>query len=120
MRPPARLRLAITLFALLAFALQGYLTQTHIHVQGTGTAAEFKLAGQADPAGTPGKAPAKDDSSNCPICQSVIHAGSFVTPSQVALYLPTLAIGIVALVVESVKATNAASHSWQGRAPPIS
>ncbi|HYM35846.1 MAG TPA: hypothetical protein VET48_10650 [Steroidobacteraceae bacterium] len=104
-------RLAITLFALLAFALQNYVTQTHIHLT---HAMAVKLGVPAEHE----KYPSKEDPSNCPICQEIMHAGAFVTPSAVPLLLPSFTVSIIALVIEAPVAIRALSHSWQGRAPP--
>jgi hypothetical protein len=104
-------RLAITLFALLAFALQGYVTQTHIHLT---HAMSVTLGVPAEHE----KYPSKDDPSNCPICQEILHAGAFVTPSAAALLLPTFTVSTIALVIDTPVAIRTLSHSWQGRAPP--
>jgi hypothetical protein len=106
-----RARLAITLFALLAFALQGYVTQTHIHLT---HAMSVTLGVPAEHE----KYPSKDDPSNCPLCQEILHAGAFVTPSAAALLLPTFTVSTIALVIDTPIAITVLSHSWQGRAPP--
>jgi hypothetical protein len=104
-------RLAITLFALLAFALQGYVTQTHIHLT-RAMSASLSVPAEHE------KYPSKDDPSNCPICQEILHAGAFVTPSAVPLVLPSFAVSIIATIVEIPVAARTLSHNWQGRAPP--
>ena len=104
-------RLAITLFALLAFALHGYVTQTHIHLT-QAMSAKLGVPAEHD------KYPSKDDPSNCPICQEILHAGAFVTPSAAALLLPSFTVSTIALVIDTPAAITTLSHSWQGRAPP--
>lgn len=120
-RSPARL--AVTLLALLAFALQSYVTQTHIH---HASSVSFGLTFDAQAAkqnvSTPqphDKYPANEDPSNCPICQEMLHAGQFVTPTALAVLAPALAVSFVALVIQSIIIARAVSHDWRGRAPPI-
>lgn len=114
----------------LAFALQSYVTQTHIHF----TPAELtNLSAAAQPGAkiaaigvrpAPGKFapqdkyPANDDPANCPICQEILHAGQFVAPSAIVFALPTEAVAVVPLSLALFTPREAASHNWQGRAPP--
>jgi hypothetical protein len=107
-------RLAITLFALLAFTLQSYVTQIHIHGASWGTAATLD-AGKAH---QPGKLPAGDDQNSCPICQVIAHSGQFITPSAVAVILPALVAFYVVIDKDTSSAARNISHSWNSRAPP--
>ena len=107
-------RLAITLFALLAFSLQSYVTQIHIHGATWNTAAALD-AGKTQ---QPGKIPASGDQSSCPICQVIAHAGQFVTPSAVAIVLPALVALHVVVDKDTATVTHSTSHSWKSRAPP--
>jgi hypothetical protein len=107
-------RLAITLFALLAFTFQSFVSQVHFHATPWIATSTF----DAGKVSQPGKLPANDDQSNCPICQVVLHAGQFVTPSAVTFALPSFALFFVAIATNTTLSTQAASHSWQSRAPP--
>ena len=109
-------RLVITLFALLAFTLQSYVTQIHIHGANWNTATTL----DAGKASQPGKLPAGDDQSTCPICQVIAHAGQFVTPAAFAISLPALAAFDVAIDRETATIAHSYSHSWKSRAPPRS
>ena len=101
----------VALFALLAFAFQAQITQTHIHISpASGIAMADKSAHRI--------APAKNDSGSCPICQAVLHSGQFVSPSAVAMALPTVAVAFIPLAIAAKAARETVSHSWQGRAPP--
>lgn len=112
------LRLAITFVALIAFAFQSYVTQTHIH-SAASIGASGPAANKADAAsGKPDKFPANQDPSNCPICQEILHSGNFVTPSAIAALPPALSISIIAVRLDTAIAPQAVSHSWRGRAPP--
>ncbi len=116
--------LAITLFVLLTFVLQGYATQTHVHFPGernfvvdAGGVGELAKDSRSQKS-EPQKAPSKGDPENCPLCQQITIAGAFVSPAAVALLLPVQipyaapAVFAVAVLFRSV------SHSWHGRAPP--
>lgn len=111
----------IATFAMLAFALQAQITQSHIHfapVSETGINA-LVHALVTDPAkATAKKKSSTDDPANCPICQVMAHSGQFTTPSAAALLLPTEAVVIVPLFLSIATAIEAVSHGWQSRAPP--
>lgn len=114
-------RLAITLFALLAFTLQTYFTQTHIHfAERAGTAlATLALDKNAAQKQRPDKFPPGDDPANCPICQEILHTGYYVTPSAAVLPLPTVAVSIAPTVIDIMTTVDAHSHIWKSRAPPF-
>ena len=115
LRPRIRAaRLATTLLALLAFTLQSYVTQIHIH----GATWSRTTTLDAGKAPQPGKIPANGDQSTCPICQVIAHAGQFVTPSAVAISLPALASFHVAVDKDTATGAHSTSHSWNSRAPP--
>lgn len=99
--------------ALLAFAFQSYVVQTHIHFAPATT-----LAGAHGTSGHHDKFPANDDPANCPICQEILHNGQFIAPAAQFLLPPTLAVSTITLVDEALPHITAPSHSWRGRAPP--
>ncbi len=101
---------------LMAFVLQSYVTQTHIHLA-PGSFASYSELGAAKKQ-QQDKFPAQDDPANCPICQEILHSGQFVTPSTAAALLPALAVSIIAIVAHIVVAPEATSHTWQSRGPP--
>jgi hypothetical protein len=114
----------VAVFALLAFALQTQITQTHVHFassqafglsSGDEATASAKIANKAAPQKS---APANDDPAKCPICQAVMHAGQFISPSTISFALPSEAIAIIPLSLVIAIARERASHNWQGRAPP--
>jgi len=109
-------RVAISLFMLLTFALQSYVTQTHIHLA-PGSFASYSELGVAKKH-LPDKFPAQDDPANCPICQEILHSGQFVTPTAASALLPSLSVSIIAIVAHIVVAPEATSHTWQSRGPP--
>ena len=111
----------LAMFAMLAFALQAQITQSHIHfapVSETGIDA-LVHALIADSGTTAAKKKTStDDPANCPICQVVAHSGQFTTPSAAALLLPTEAVVIVPIFLSIAAAIESVSHGWQSRAPP--
>jgi hypothetical protein len=123
-RRPGGWRRIVVAFALLTFALQSYITQTHIHFAASQvfglSSDEFtptaKLAG--DKTAPAKKTPANDDPANCPLCQAAAHSGQFVTPSAIGFVLPSEAVAIVTLAIAIRTVSEITSHGWQGRAPP--
>jgi hypothetical protein len=109
-------RRIVVFIAMLAFALQSFVTQTHIHGEPRGISGVFKIAAHQSPAQS--KAPFDNSRADCPFCQAIIHAGAFVTPAAPLLYLPFVWIGTVALVFTAPAAFDADAHDWKSRAPP--
>lgn len=106
-----RLVVALTL---VAFAVAGYATQTHIHP----LPAASHVAGQTSPNKAPNKAPDRDDPAHCPFCQEYVIAGACITPAPIVLPLPIFAWIQTVVVAREVWSLVRFSHSWQGRAPP--
>jgi len=105
-------RFAVALLALITFALQSYVTQTHIHFD---SAESDVIAAAHVP---PGKLPSKETPANCPICQEIAMAGHYVTPGAVILAPPPQAVSIVPMEIAVRFIVDAVSHDWRGRAPP--
>lgn len=103
----------ITVLAVLAFFLQNLAVQTHIHepapVAKTTTALSI-----------PFKAPLQrqDPIDQCRLCQELVHAGTFITPSIAPV--PADLTYVTAVFVATVGATAAfaTAFAWQSRAPP--
>jgi len=108
---------------LIAFSLQTYLTQTHIHMasEGRAIAALDHASGKAVP-GTPAepadKYPPGEDPANCPLCQEILHAGQFITPAAVPLLVPSAPIFTVEIATPVAHLVPSVTHIWRGRAPP--
>jgi hypothetical protein len=107
-------RLAAVMLALVTFAVQSYVTQTHIHYDMLGPAGITTAA----PVAPAGKLPFKETPANCPICQEIAMAGHYVTPGAVALVLPAQSVSIVPIEIAVDLIVEAVSHDWHGRAPP--
>ena len=107
-------RLAVTLFALFTFTFQSFVVQVHVHEASRSASSTLDIGKVSQP----GKLPANGDQSDCPICQAMLHAGQFVTPSAVAFGLPSFALFFVIAVASGGQGTQSGSHNWQSRAPP--
>jgi Protein of unknown function (DUF2946) len=107
----------ITWLVLLAFALQSFITQTHIHgtFSSAGDAQIVKTLASVPSHGS--KAPAENNA-DCPFCQAITHAGAFFTPSTPTLILPVIWAEMVAPPVIDSAIDSFSSHPWQSRAPP--
>jgi len=103
----------LAFITVLAFALQSFIIQTHIHSGSlTGPAAISAASSPSHSKDSHNKSPA-----DCPLCQAVAHTGAFLTPTAAAMLLPSSVQNIVlCLVVQTVTAARA--HGWQSRAPP--
>lgn len=109
---------ALVLLTLVAFTLQGFLTQTHIHQIASGGPRTVDIFDGAPTPGQDNKAPAKNGDQNCPLCQQFASAGSFVTPAAAATLVPSLSVSVIQLVVIPTAQLVAVTHIWRGRAPP--
>lgn len=110
-RPKAAKRW-ITALALLAFFLQSLTLQTHIHQPLQPAAVKVQT-------GSDHKAPLKlDPIDQCRLCQELVHAGTFITPSA-AVGAASLNVATASvLFVLAFAADPAMALAWRSRAPP--
>lgn len=105
----------VVLFAVFAFALQSYFTQTHIHSLSQGF-------GVADMVATPqpaqSKIPLNSSPLDCHFCQAVTHAGVFFVPTTLLPHLFVVWLKSITFVLSARAPSNAAAHDWQSRGPP--
>lgn len=104
----------ITLFALLAFFLQSFAVQSHIH--------PLDKPASVDAAINNIPAPVKKidpvDLGSCRLCQEIIHAGAFVAPSAFAVPASQSAAAIIFAALPLLAGMLAPAFGWQSRAPP--
>jgi hypothetical protein len=108
-------------FTLLAFGVQSYVTQTHIHLPSEfAGAASTAAAGNtvAERTGHHDRYPANEDPANCPLCQEIFYAGHYVAPVAIMVLAPNFIGAAEAAVERELGQPSADSHNWQGRAPP--
>jgi hypothetical protein len=96
---------------LIAFTLQSYITQTHIHDVRFSPISKI-LAGSND------KSPINNTPTDCPLCQAVAHDGPFFVPAIALLLLTTVLIRLVTRPPRAGTNADVPVHSWQCRAPP--
>lgn len=103
---------------LLAFALQSYITQTHVHPS-PAAAGPAAMATAAISAHDP--APDSHEAIACPFCQAIAAAGGFVTPTLVAVaFLGQAQAAALPQFETRPPALAAPGFSWRSRAPPQS
>lgn len=107
-------RRSVLLFALLAFALQAYLVQTHIHGQPVAPLLNSHVSAPPQPAPFDPLTPA-----NCALCQEILHAGAAITPDAAPLALLPGWIAMAPAVMYLPAAAEAPPTGWQSRAPPV-
>jgi hypothetical protein len=103
----------VTLFALATFFLQSYLVQTHVHPASEPVAQTLGLHSPA-----PGPLKTQDPVDQCRLCQELIHAGAFITPTASAVAASQAVIQAAVLVLPRRVALVATAFAWQSRAPP--
>jgi hypothetical protein len=98
----------------LAFALQAYFVQTHLHP------AQFtpaKAVTQSDGGGQ--QLPADPlDPATCKLCREIVHSGAAITPMAPALTLLLDWIATAIPVAQLPAAALAPETGWQSRGPP--
>jgi hypothetical protein len=103
---------------LLAFTLQSFVTQTHIH--GAPQALAGATIGKVllATASPQDKSPIENDTATCPFCQAVAHAGAFFASAAPLLLLPVVSAACATprLIATAIRLPSA--HGWQSRAPP--
>jgi len=112
-RKPLLSRLAM-LFALLAFAVQGFAVQTHIHGEPLSAAAHITHIS------VPTQPAPQDpyDPTNCPLCQEMLHAGVYIAPAMVDFAVLLSAVAFAPAFELLPHAASQRQHGWQSRAPP--
>jgi hypothetical protein len=108
----------VTWILVLAFSLQSYVAQTHIHI--TSHTIDRVAAGKPL-ASTPAhnkKSPAEDGTDACPFCQAVANASAFFAPAAPLVLPPALWAESVALPLLAGTVGGATTHNWHSRAPP--
>jgi hypothetical protein len=117
---------------LVAVALQSFVVETHIHVPQASfrvqpislialAAASAGVASVAsDQTGAPtDQYPINRDPANCPLCKELTHSGQYVSSASVLVTLPFPVTVNFIVFREIAPSRFAASHTWQGRAPPL-
>lgn len=102
------------LFMLVAFTVQGFAVQTHIH--GTPASSHSGIVSVSAPSQPAPRDPY--DPANCALCQEMLHAGIYVTPVVADFIVILSAVAFAPSYALLPHAATERQHSWQGRAPP--
>ena len=117
-------RFFLTLLCLVAFGVQSFIAQTHIHRPGTTDIGFSEMAaGKSQPTAAHSKKPAEpvnpaDEAAKCPLCQAVAHFGFVVSPALLVLFLPRALFDEVRPDFQIVAKGDVPSHAWHSRGPP--
>jgi hypothetical protein len=101
----------IVCLVLIAFTLQSFVTQSHIHNRASAAATKVLTH-------SPSKAPLDDNPLDCPFCQAVAHDGPFFLPAAPLLALSVAYIELCATTFRFHNFWDAPAYIWQSRAPP--
>jgi len=104
----------MTVFALLAFFLQGLAVQTHIHQLVQPVAVATKAASLPAPAPLQNQ----DPFDQCRLCQELVHAGTFVTPPVAVVFAGLSFVTTIFAALPAFADASARPFAWQSRAPP--
>ncbi len=107
----------VTWIVLLAFTLQSFVTQTHMHWS-SGAGSGAIVAGSFDGPAPQNKSPFEKDKTACPFCQAIVHAGAFFASAAPLLPLPFAWAAHSPPRLIATKFSAFPAHSWQSRAPP--
>lgn len=102
------------LFMLVAFTVQGFAVQTHIH--GTPVSLDNSITSITAPSQPAPQDPY--DPANCALCQEMLHAGIYVAPVVADFIVVLNAVAFAPAYALLPHAATERQHSWQGRAPP--
>jgi hypothetical protein len=104
----------VTIFALVAFFLQSLAVQTHVHHPAPQPVSTVAASGHVPPAPLRSQGPIDQ----CRLCQELLHAGVFVTPSASSAVASQSFTTAVFTLLPSAIASLMTAFAWQSRAPP--
>ncbi len=109
-------RALLTVVFALAFFIQAFITQTHIHGAFANAGLTITSSIASPLTGDKAPTPPTDSLAKCPLCQGVM-AGIAALGSTLLLLLDPAA-EVLAVEPTVPKADTAPSHVWQSRGPP--
>jgi hypothetical protein len=109
-------RLLLVAFVLLAFSVQSFLTQSHVHpiIHDRAAVALHLNIGPAKP----GNLPLGDDSMNCSLCKEILQSGHFLGSALLVFALPAQVVSAFETAKIPEPPTTHTSFRWNSRAPP--
>src|SRR5690554_3653329 len=109
---PSAPRRFITLFALLAFFLQGFAVQSHLH-QSLKPASSIVAVSDLP---APLKKSDPTDQNHCRLCHELAQAGAFVAPTVSALPAPLNSVAAVLGTLPALAGAFTPAFAWHSRA----
>ena len=110
-------RHAVTVLLLLAFFFQSYLTQTHIHPYPAASAQTCALKCVTH-APAKNSAPGGEPTTDCPLCQAIVHAGAFFAPATLMFFVPRLWVESSLPSAKPFASRGQFARNGLSRAPP--
>ena len=104
----------IVLCLTFAFLTQSLAVQTHIH--GGPLSGVASITHLSNP--TPPNQSDPYDPASCPLCQEMMHAGSFVIPAIISVIISLTANPFLPVFAVLPHSSAARQYNWQSRAPP--
>lgn len=109
-------RALLALTCLLAFALQSFVAQTHIHP--LVLAPQSAVAAHVVSAPAPLKNKTSQDDLSCPACQAAALVGLGIGPTGLLLLLPGVSHMVAPLPEQARAIPQPPAHVWRSRGPP--
>ena len=103
----------VTVLALLAFFLQSLTVQSHFHPTAQPASAKT-IAAHVPPAPLRSQGPVDQ----CRLCQELMHAGVFVTPSASSALASLALTTAIFIALPSAGVSLTTAFAWRSRAPP--
>jgi hypothetical protein len=113
-------RALVALVCIFAFALQGYIAQTHIHIAELVKPDIVAVSGADHIADLQRDGPdqKQDDPSKCPYCQVSASVGSALWTTAPVLLVSLIGSVIEPIAAEFIARDAAPSYVWRSRGPP--
>lgn len=111
-------RAIVTPMVLVAFLLQIFIVQTHVHFPTLEAAGIGHAASGVPSAALHQTKKTGDATAHCPWCQGILASGNYLPAAALPVALPA-AFGLLDPIVQHARVVPFAfSHAWQSRAPP--
>ena len=106
-----------TAFIFVAFLLQSFVTQTHMHM-GLGAFPSITQIASKQIHHAPALPGNPDDAVNCPLCQAITHASAYFSPIVLDTLVRHMQDGSPPAIAARDMRTDYHGHSKQQRGPP--
>jgi hypothetical protein len=111
-------RAIVTPMVLVAFLLQIFIVQTHVHFPTLAAPAIGHAVSAPSAAHHQAKKIGDTSTGHCPWCQAVLANGNYLPPVAPPVDLPVAFRLLDPIVLNTSTVAIASSHAWQSRGPP--